>query len=317
MSVHGHYWTVAPLVAYRLRPQPPSPSEPFRLLRHDAEGRELPVSGYLTRGDERRLLILVHGLGGSAESPYLRRSCRLAHGRGLSVLRIHLRGADGSGCDFFHAGLTEDLHHLLASPELAAYESVFLLGFSVGGHVVLKLATELAGGPAEARVKAVAAICSPLDLSATVNDFDRPWAWPYRQHVFRGLFAHYEQIARRQPVPTPLAVLRKVKSLRQLDQLTVVPRFGFGTVENYYATVSVGQRLDRLQRPALLVATEEDPMVTARSVRAGLEAAPRNDLQVAWSPVGGHVGFPPQADLGLGAAGTMDEQVHTWLLRHG
>lgn len=315
MSVHGHYWTVAPLLASRLRPQPPAPSEPFRLLRRDAEGRELPISGYLTRGDERRLLILVHGLGGSSESPYLRRSCRLAHQRGLAVLRVNLRGADGSGCDFFHAGLTEDLQFLLAADELAAYEQVFILGFSVGGHVVLKLATELGDGPAAARVKAVAAICSPLDLSATVDDFDRPWAWPYRQHVFRGLFAHYEKIAERQPVPLPL--LRKVKSLRRLDALTVVPRFGFGTVENYYGSVSVGQRLDRLARPALLVATEEDPMVTARSVRAGLAAAPPHSLEVAWSRVGGHVGFPPGVDLGLGLPGSMDEQVQGWLLRQG
>lgn len=315
MSVHGHYWTVAPLVAYRLRPQPPAPSEPFRLERRDAEGREIPITGYLTRGDQRRLLILVHGLGGSAESPYLRGSCRLAHQRGISVLRVNMRGADGSGCDFFHAGLTEDLRFLLGSPELASYQKIFILGFSVGGHVVLRLATELEGD-LERRVRAVAAICSPLDLSATVDDFDRPWAWPYRQHVFRGLFAHYEQIARHHPVPTPIATLRKVNSLRQLDALTVVPRFGFGTVENYYAAVSVGPRLDRLKRPALLVATEEDPMVTARSIRAGLGAAPANALQVVWSPVGGHVGFPPAVDLGLGATGTMDEQVHSWLMRY-
>ena len=313
MSVHGHYWTVAPLVAHRLRPLPPSPAEPFFLLRHGEDGRELPLTGWLTRGDERKLLILVHGLGGSAESPYLRRSCRLAHARGLSVLRVNLRGADGSGCDFFHAGLTEDLHATLASPQLAQYDQIWMLGFSVGGHVVLKLATEAE----DPRLEAVAAICSPLNLDATATDFDRPAAWPYRQHVFRGLFAHYEAIARHHPVPTPLAVVKKASSLRQLDQLTVVPRFGFGTAESYYATVSVGPRLDRLRRPALLVATAEDPMVTARSVRAGLEAAPPNDLQVAWSPVGGHVGFPPGADLGLGAPGSTDEQVHAWLLRHG
>ncbi len=69
MSVHGHYWTVAPLLAYRLRPRRRRPGEPFRLLRRDEDGHELPLSGFLTRGDPRRLLILVHGLGGSAESP--------------------------------------------------------------------------------------------------------------------------------------------------------------------------------------------------------------------------------------------------------
>ena len=314
MSVHGHYWTVRPILVHRLRPIPPPPCETFRLLRHDADGREVPITGFLTRADPDRLLLLVHGLGGSAESLYLRRSARLAQARGVSALRINLRGADGSGCDFFHAGLTEDLHALLASAELAAYRQIFILGYSVGGHVVLRLATE----PLDPRVRAVAAICSPLDLDATVTDFDRPGAWAYRRHVFRGLFAHYEAIARQRPVPTPVEVLRQVRSLRQLDSLTVVPRFGFGTAENYYAEVSVGPRLGQLKKRALLVATEEDPMVTARSVRSGLAAAGSSDqLEVVWSERGGHVGFPPGVDLGLGASGPIDAQVHHWLLRHG
>lgn len=313
MSVHGHFWTVGPIVAHRLRPLPPPPCEPFRLLRHDPDGFELPITGLLTRADPRRLLILVHGLGGSAESLYLRRSARHAYGRGLSVLRVNMRGADGSGCDFFHAGLTEDLHHVLASEELAGYDKIWIHGFSVGGHVVLKLATE----PLDQRVAAVAALCSPLDLEATVQDFDRPWAWAYRRHVFRGLLAHYDAVSRHRPVPTPLETLRRVKSLRRMDELTVVPRFGFGTVESYYASVSVGPRLGELKRPALLVATEADPMVTARSVRSGLAAAPRHPLEVVWSEQGGHVGFPPGVDLGLGFSGPIDDQIHGWLLGHG
>lgn len=313
MSVHGHYWTVAPLLAHRLRPLPNPPAEPFRLERSNDEGRSIPLTGHFSPGGTRRLMILVHGLGGSAESPYLRRACRAANLRGLSVLRINLRGADGSGCDFYHAGLTEDLHFLLASPALAGYATIYVLGFSVGGHVVLKLATE----ELDPRVAAVGAVCSPLDLAATVTDFDRPGAWPYRRHVFRGLLSHYEAIARCRPVPTPIEELRRVSSLRRFDDLTVVKRYGFGTSANYYASMSVGPRLDRLRRPALLVATEEDPMVTARSVRSGLGAVACPRLTVAWSDQGGHVGFPPGVDLGLGARGSTDEQIHHWLLEHG
>jgi len=277
----------------------------------DPESGEIPISGYLSRGDEQRLLILVHGLGGSAESLYLRRSARLAHAKGLSVLRVNLRGADGSGCDFFHAGLTQDLHTLLASPVLAAYEKIWVLGYSVGGHVVLKLASEVD----DFRVKALAAICSPLDLEETVRDFDRPSVWPYRRHVFKGLFAHYASIAGKREVPTPVEELLQVRSLRRLDALTVVPRFGFGTAENYYAEVSAFRSLPQLRRPALLVATEADPMVTARSVRAGLSAAGRSELEVVWSRLGGHVGFPAGIHLGLGTSGPVDAQVQDWLLR--
>ncbi len=313
MSVHGHIWTVAPLLAYHLRPQPATSSEPFRLLRRNDEGREIPISGFLTRGDARRLAdpgararrqrrkpLPAALLPGGARPRPVGAAPQPARGR-----RRRLR--------FLPRRPDRDLLHLIASPELAGYEKIWVQGFSVGGHVVLKLATELA----DPRVQAVAAICSPLDLEATVTDFDRPGAWPYRRHVFRGLLAHYEAIARQRPIPTPVEEIRHVSSLRRFDELTVVKRFGFGTAHNYYSSMSAGPRLGQLKKPALLVATEEDPMVTARSVRSGLDSAPPHRLKVVWSERGGHVGFPPGVDLGLGAVGSTDEQVHHWLLEHG
>lgn len=64
----------------------------------------------------------------------LRRAARVAEAAGLDSLRLNLRGADRMGEDGYHAGLTADLAAALASPELADYRSVGVLGFSLGGH---------------------------------------------------------------------------------------------------------------------------------------------------------------------------------------
>ena len=89
------------------------------------------------------------------------RGAAAAEMAGLSCLRMNLRGSDRMGEDYYHGGLTVDLHAALASSEAQRYRRIYLLGYSLGGHVVLRLATE----PADPRLVAVAAVCAP-------------WTWP-------------------------------------------------------------------------------------------------------------------------------------------
>ena len=84
--------------------------------------------------------LVVHGLGSEIDAPYVVAAAQAAEARGLSCLRLYLRGADRKGEDFYHAGLTADLHAALASPTLASYDRVFVLGYSLGGHVTLRYA---------------------------------------------------------------------------------------------------------------------------------------------------------------------------------
>jgi predicted alpha/beta-fold hydrolase len=81
--------------------------------------------------------------------------------------------------------------------------------------------------------------------------------------------------------------------------MTVVPRFGFRDTEDYYAQASVGPRLGRLKRPALLVAGENDPMVPPSAIRPHLRGSEVRGLTVRWLRSGGHLAFPRNVDLGL------------------
>jgi predicted alpha/beta-fold hydrolase len=219
-----------------------------------------------------------------------------------------MRGADGSGEDFYHAALTADLHAALASPELRAFEHVYVLGHSLGGHLALRFASE-AHDP---RLRAVAAVCSPLDLARSAWAIDRPWRWPYRHYVLRHLKATYVPVAARRTLATPLARVLRVRTLREWDELTVVPRFGFASRDDYYESASAARRLHALSVPALLVNTEHDPMVPADTVRPALLAAcPRLDAR--WLRTGGHVGFPNSIDLGEKAPRELLPQIVSWL----
>jgi predicted alpha/beta-fold hydrolase len=247
---------------------------PVRLTGHL---RELP-------GDD--LLVLVHGLGGSVDSHYMIRGAKAAEAAGLSCLRVNLRGADRGGDDYYHAGLTGDLHAALASPEAGRFRRIWVIGYSLGGHVVLRTATE----GVDPRLQAVAAVCAPVDLELSVVEIDSPGFWLYRRYLLRSLSDIYRAVAARRPVPYPVERLGEIRTIREWDDRVVAPRHGFADAADYYARMSVAPWLPELRIPALLLNSECDPMVPARAVRPALERESPN-LRVDWVR-GGHVAFP-------------------------
>ena len=315
-ALGGHYWTIRPFL---LESRPGAGralaalrSEPWSLEVPDEKLGSVRLSGRLfTHPAADRLLLAIHGLGGNTESSYLRSAVLDAHAAGLACLCLNLRGADGLGEDFYHAALSSDLQAALGSPELSRFRALHVLGFSLGGHLALRHATE-AHDP---RLLSVAAICSPLDLQRSQIALDAPERVLYRQYVLRKLKASYVATARRRPVPSPVEQVLRAQTIRRWDELTVVPRFGFGSAPEYYQHASVAPRLGALAVPALLVLAEHDPMVPAHSVRPALAGASAG-LDVRWHTRGGHVGFPPDIDLGERAPLGLPSQVRSWLVRH-
>ena len=315
-SLAGHFWTIAPVLRHRVRPFVAPAAVPWSLALDDEQLGPVHLRGSLRDlpGSDAAVVV-VHGLGGTTGTHYCVSAALAAEQLGLSCLRLALRGADRDGEDIYHAGIAADLHAVLASPALARYARLYVLGFSLGGHVTLRYALD-AGAAHDPRVRAVAAICSPLDLELGSQHIDSPSRTVsiYRSHVLAGLKAMYEAVAKRRPVPTPLARVLAARTVREWDQLTVVPRWGFGTAEQYYAQMSVGPELHRLALPALLVEQRSDPMVPPWTYEPHLARKPPR-LEVRWLPAGGHVGYPPGVDLGERGPLGVEAQVLSWLLR--
>jgi len=295
-TLAGHWWTLAP----RLRRPPPEPaSSPWELAVEDPLVGPVRLTGRLSAPDDPQgVVLVVHGIAGCAEAAYAREAAAAAVRAGLACLRINLRGNDRLGEDYYHAGLTGDLAAALASPELAGFRRRYVLGYSLGGHLALKLATE----PAGEGLAAVAAVCAPLDLAAGQRAFDRPANAVYRRYVMGGMRAIYGKIAeRRGPgapgLPVPPSALRRVSTIREWDERVVAPRHGFAGADDYYARMSVAPRLPELRAPALLVASAGDPMIPASIVRPVVERNRSPRLTVRWLDAGGHLGFPRGRDL--------------------
>jgi predicted alpha/beta-fold hydrolase len=114
------------------------------------------------------------------------------------------------------------------------------------------------------------------------------------------------------PVPTERILV--VRSIREWDRLTVVPRYQFESAEAYYAQMSVGPRLAELELPALLVSHPHDPMVPPWTYERHL-AKQLPALEQRLLSAGGHVGYPPNIDLGEAGPLGVEAQALTWLMR--
>ncbi len=319
IGVGGHLWTLGPAARSLVLPPATSAHERFEVAVEDPQAGRFALTGRLhAPPGASRLVIALHGLGGSCDGSYARTFARAAAESGYACLRLNLRGADHEAPDFYHAGLTSDLDAVLAAKDLARFSSIYLVGFSVGGHVALRWAAERApggGGPAmDRRVGGLVAVCAPLDLDRGSAALDSRSNVIYRSFILSGLRTFADAVERLRPpaIAAPRAARQAIRTMREWDRALVAPRWGFSSAEDYYERASVAPLLSRLTLPTWIVVSENDPMVPPWTVRHALAGA-SSAVEVTWTPRGGHVGMPAGVDLGRRGRRGRDEQILGWI----
>ncbi len=256
-------------------------------------------------------VIVVHGIGGDAGSRYVVRAAVALRRAGYHVIRMTMRGAAASvecAPSLYHAGLTEDLDALvrvaLADPRVS---SAFVLGFSGGGNVALKLAGEL-GDEAPEGLRGIVTVSAPFDYTTIGPHMDAPARLPFRFHVLRGLVRQARAFARLYPERAAYDVRRLslLGSFRDYDANVVVPTYGFDDVDQYWAVSGARAVLSRVAVPSLVVHAYDDPMVPGATVRDSLAEA-SSSIELEMSADGGHIGW----------YGGLDEEsfVQPWAVR--
>jgi predicted alpha/beta-fold hydrolase len=241
------------------------------------------------RREDNPALLLVHGLGGSDASAYMVSTGRLAFARGWHVVRMNMRGS-GDGevlCPLlYNAGLDGDL---LAALRVVAglVPRVAVVGFSLGANLAL-----LAFGRRRAEIPpaaaAVAAISPPLDLSECAGALERRGNRLYQGYFLRMLESAYRRRSRARPDLFPPGREDGVRTVREYDERITAPFGGYADAADYYARSSAGPHLASIDRPALVLAAGDDPMIPVDSVARWLVSA---SVTREVPPTGGHVGF--------------------------
>ncbi len=135
-----------------------------------------------------------------------------------------------------------------------------LVGFSMGGNLVLKLAGEW-GGNAPAQFRGVAAVCPAINLAAGADALHEPANRIYEYYFLLQLFRRFRRKARLFPASFDVARLRGVRSLRDFDDRITAYYCGFAGADDYYARAAAANVISQIARPALVIHAVNDPFV--------------------------------------------------------
>jgi uncharacterized protein len=288
----GHVQTIASFLLPR-RIHLPSPEE---RLAEVAPGIKVRCWCYWQAGQNRQeamTVIAVHGLEGSSDSQYMGGITRNALAAGMNVVLMNQRncgGMDHCAPTLYNSSLSGDVAAVARNVVDNDGVSRFaLIGFSMGGNLVLKLAGEWGkGGPPQFR--AVAAVCPAMDLAASADALHEPSNRIYELYFLMRLYRRFRTKAKLFPQEFDVARLRGVTSLRLFDDRITAYYCGFAGADDYYARAAAANAVDRIAVPALIIHAANDPFIRVLPETARRIAANPNITYVETQD-GGHCAF--------------------------
>lgn len=227
-----------------------------------------------------RIVVLIHGLGGSHNSRYMVRMARKLYARNDKVVRVNLRNCGtGEGlsslpyCGGNSQEIREVLHWL---KNQHPYSEIQLIGFSLGGNIVLKMAGEL-GDEAKTLIKTCIAVCPPINLEQCVNAIER------REHaIYHSYYLNSIIKQARQWLPG------KISSIYEFDDKLTAPLWGFSGAKEYYQACSSENFLSKIACESHLLFARDDPFISLDSLES--MSLPKS-VNIWVAPHGGHMGF--------------------------
>lgn len=292
----------------------PAPEE--CLYQVDAATQVLCHCHWHADAERRATVIIVHGLEGSSLSQYVIGNAGKAWAAGMNVVRMNMRTCGGTGNltpTLYHSGLSSDVGAVLRTViEQRKVTRVGLIGYSMGGNLVLKLAGEL-GASAPAELKAVAAVSPAADLAASADAMhvggNRIYEWKFLASLMRT----YERKRRLFP-----EIYKKVerfpRTIREFDDVITARYCGFENAQDYYARAGAYRVIERISLPTLLIHAIDDPFIRLLpETRASIVANPH--ITLLETAHGGHCAFLAQPN---GYDGRWAErQIMRFFLHHG
>jgi hypothetical protein len=308
----GHAQTIWSALYSRRHTGEPPRFERERWTAPDGDFIDVDIQPAPPDAVDPRWLVVFHGLEGSSKSQYIQAFAFAARSAGLAFAAPHFRGCSGElnlAPRAYHSGDFEEVGWILTRLRQRAAAPLHVVGISLGGNALLRWAEE-AGTSAAATAASVAAVCSPIDLTAgghaIGSGFNR---YSYTPMFLRTMKPRALAKLAQYPGLFDRERLLATRDLYEFDDVFTAPLHGFRNTDDYWARGSAKPHLHHIRIPALVLNARNDPFVPARSLPAPHEVG---DHVTLWQPAhGGHVGFP--SGKPPGHVMTMPQAVLGWL----
>lgn len=284
---NGHFATI---YSSKLRPIPGLVQERERLLLED--GDFLDIDWSFSERKTHKLAILLHGLEGNAQRPYIKGQGSLLQKNFWDVAAVNYRGCSGEPnmlYQSYNAGKTDDLEEVIRYIlEKDKYAEIAMIGFSLGGNLLLKYLGERIHLPKE--IKTAVAISTPLCLESSLRSLEQFHNWIYRKSFLAKMRKKYKTKMEHFPEEMSVSNYVQIKSLLAFDNLYTAPAHGFKDAEDYYKKNSSLQFLPNIHIPIYILNAENDSFLSDLCYPRELASKMKN-LHLEIPKFGGHVGF--------------------------
>ena len=242
-------------------------------------------------GGNKKIVVLCHGLEGSSSSKYIQATSGLLHSNGHDIAAMNYRFCSGEinrQLRTYHSGETEDLNTVI-NAVLPDYDEIYLIGFSLGGNIVLKYVgdNKYTLNP---KVKATVGISVLVDLYGAALELSKLKNRVYTKLFLKTLGQKIKLKHKQYPTRFDIKQLKKVKRLMDFDEYFTSPINGFENARDYYAQSNSKQFLHQIRTPTLVINSLDDPFLS-KSCYPYNEARENEYLHLMTPKFGGHVGF--------------------------
>ena len=258
----------------------------------------------------RATAIILHGLEGSSHSQYVVGNANKLWRAGCNVVRMNMRNCGRTERltpTLYHSGLSGDVDRVMRFfIQTQGLRSVALIGYSMGGNLVLKLAGDL-GPNAPAELHSVVGVSPAVDLAESADSLHEPVNRFYERRFLRALLKRFRRKSMLFPRAFDPQTAANITSLREFDDRITALYSGFRDADDYYYRAASARVLDRIAVPTLLLHACDDPFIRfTPETRAKIAANPCITLLEAEH--GGHCAFLARPEPATGYDGYWAEK---------
>lgn len=256
-----------------------------------ADGDFIDVDWSYAPHKSDKVIILLSGLEGHAQRPYLTGTAKLFNQHGIDAISVNFRGCSGEPNRkyyAYHSGATHDLHTLVLHAIEKQYAEIYIYGISLGGNLALKYLGERDDLPSQ--IKACIGISVPCSLqhaSRKLHHFsNKLFHDRFKRKLVDSLRIKQSQF----PEHLSKIDVDAIKTLYDFDEVYTAKAHGFKNALDYYEQSSCLQFLPNITVPSLIINALNDSFLTPECFP--VKAAKNNPhLYLEMPKYGGHVGF--------------------------
>jgi hypothetical protein len=242
--------------------------------------------------ESAKLIILLHGLEGNAQRPYMLGAAKLFNQNGFDVLSVNHRSCSGQPNRLYrsyHSGAVEDLDAVITHVlENKNYSDIYLKGFSLGGNLALKYLGTKASVPKE--IKGAVAVSVPCFLYGSMLEIYKTKNFLYANKFKTSLKEKLRQKQKQFPEKLKELDLKNIKTLKDFDDVYTSQAHGYKNALDYYEKASSLQELPNIKLPTLILNAKNDSFLSAECFPI-IDCQKNKALYLEIPNFGGHVGF--------------------------